>query len=311
MGTIYEADVDRFLPTPLSTVLVRPIYADGFPVVQEVVDPAVRRLHDCLSKNQYRNPSSFLESPFQLAHNTEDTFFQYLQRHPRFLAMFNNHMTATHASLSNWMNAKSYPFEKDLVKGCSEEDDAILFVDVGGGNGHHLMELCRQYPTVDKRMVLQDQASVIEGLANIKLDPRIQPMAHDFFTEQPIKGNSPQYPQEDYKKMSAEQSKGARAYYMSRIIHDWPDSKCREILTNLRSAMKAGYSKLLLYEHVIPDRGAQGNITGMDIIMMSLFGTAERTEHDWKSLLESVGFKIVKIWSIEPASESLIEAEII
>lgn len=97
---------------------------------------------------------------------------------------------------------------------------------------------------------------------------------------------------------------------MHRIMHDWPDSKCHEILTNLKSAMTPGYSKLLLYEMVIPDRGAQGNSTGLDIIMMSLFAACERTTHGWKSPLEGAGFKIVKVWPTEPASESLIEAEL-
>lgn len=98
---------------------------------------------------------------------------------------------------------------------------------------------------------------------------------------------------------------------MHRILHDWPDNKCLEILKNLASAMIKGYSKLLVYDFVIPDKGAQGNSTGLDITMMSLFGSSERTEQAWNTLLESAGLKIVKIWPVEPASESLIEAELL
>ena len=93
-------------------------------------------------------------------------------------------------------------------------------------------------------------------------------------------------------------------------MHDWPNSKCLEILTNLRSAMTKGYSSLLLYDMVIPDRGAQGTSTGLDLIMMSLFASCERTEKGWKDLLDTAGFRILKIWTIDPMSESLIEAEI-
>ena len=93
-------------------------------------------------------------------------------------------------------------------------------------------------------------------------------------------------------------------------MHGWPDSKGLELLTKLRTAMVKGYSRLLLYEMVIPNRGASGNSTGLDIILMSLFAAGERTERSWHSLLQKAGFKILKIWPIEPAAESLIEAEI-
>ena len=106
-------------------------------------------------------------------------------------------------------------------------------------------------------------------------------------------------------------SKGAKAYYLHRIMHDWNDEKSLEILLSIKSAMVKGYSKLLIYDMVIPDRGAQATSTGLDIIMMTLFGTSERTEQGWKKLLEDMaGFRILKIWPVEPASESLIEAEI-
>ncbi len=97
---------------------------------------------------------------------------------------------------------------------------------------------------------------------------------------------------------------------MHRVLHDWPDQKCHEILTQLKAAMTKGYSKLLINEHVIPDRGAHMSSTGLDILMMSLLAARERTEQQWQTLLEGVGFKIVKIWSAEPGAESLIEAEI-
>lgn len=101
--------------------------------------------------------------------------------------------------------------------------------------------------------------------------------------------------------------KGARTYYMHRVLHDWPDGESHKILTNVRAAMTPGYSKLLLYDMVIPDRGAQGNSTGLDLIMMSLFAACERTEKGWKELLEGAGFRVESIWPVDKGSESLIE----
>lgn len=74
--------------------------------------------------------------------------------------------------------------------------------------------------------------------------------------------------------------------------------------------MEKGYSKLLINENVIPDKGAHWVSTGLDLLMMSVFAASERSERNWRSLLESAGFKITKIWTYEPGTESLIEAEL-
>lgn len=98
---------------------------------------------------------------------------------------------------------------------------------------------------------------------------------------------------------------------MHSCLHDWPDSKAHDILINLKPGLTKGYSKLLIHEHVIPDKGAHWLSTGLDIVMMVNFSAKERTEQNWRALLESSGFKIVKIWTCEPDVESLIEAELV
>ena len=189
MGSIYETDVDQFLPTPLSNTLTESKYADGFSVLQDVVDPPVYKLHDYLSKNQYKNPENPDDCPFQLAHDTKSHYFQWMHEHPKIWQQFCNHMTSSRDRFASWMEKTIYPFEESLVEGSSSAEDAIFFIDIGGGNGHDIQEVCRNYPHVDKRMMLQDQASVIQKLPD-KLDPRIQTMPHDFFQEQPVKGKS-------------------------------------------------------------------------------------------------------------------------
>ena len=51
--------------------------------------------------------------------------------------------------------------------------------------------------------------------------------------------------------------------------------------------------------------------TAVDMCMLTIFSGCERTERRWRALLESAGFKIIKIWNYEPGTESLIEAELI
>lgn len=98
---------------------------------------------------------------------------------------------------------------------------------------------------------------------------------------------------------------------MHSCLHDWPDSKAHTILTSLKPSVTKGYSKLLINENVIPDRGAHWLSTALDIAMMANFSASERTEQNWRTLLESAGFKVVKIWTYEPGTESLIEAELL
>ena len=97
---------------------------------------------------------------------------------------------------------------------------------------------------------------------------------------------------------------------MHSCLHDWPDDKCVEILANLRSAMTKGYSKLLINENVVPDKGAHWATTALDVLMLACFSSCERTEPNWHRLLQSAGFKITKIWTHEPGTESLIEVEL-
>lgn len=118
-------------------------------------------------------------------------------------------------------------------------------------------------------------------------------MPHDFLAEQPIKG--------------------ARAYFMHSILHDWPDDVCVKILSRLADAMKPGYSKLLIFECVIPRTGAYWEATAGDLLMMYQLSALERTEDNWRHLLERSGLplKITKFWSSgQQAVENVIECEL-
>lgn len=99
---------------------------------------------------------------------------------------------------------------------------------------------------------------------------------------------------------------------MHSVLHDWPDEVCKSILKNIVGAMKPGYSKLLINENVIPDKGADWQATALDMMMITLFSSKERTMNDWHKLLEApeFGLKIVKVYSAKNSQESLIECEL-
>lgn len=103
---------------------------------------------------------------------------------------------------------------------------------------------------------------------------------------------------------------GAHAYYLHGVLHDWSDEPARKILEQLRPAMEPGYSKLLVHDHVLPESQPHPQATAYDLTMMVKVSALERTESMWQTLLESAGFKIIKVWNSSLMTQSVIEAEL-
>ncbi|KAK3693085.1 S-adenosyl-L-methionine-dependent methyltransferase [Podospora appendiculata] len=218
--------------------------------------------------------------------------FDYIAARPGMARAFSNHMAGSAQGTTRWMEAGFYPVRERLVDGgCVDDDDpeAVFLVDIGGSTGHDMVVFQSVYPDVPGRLVVQDLPDVVAGA---KVDGRIELMAHDFFQAQPVRG--------------------ARAYYMHRVLHDWPDDKCLLILGEIKKAMRPGYSRLLINENVIPTTGARWEVTALDLGLFVFMGAKERTEGDWYEILEKkMGFKICGIWSAANAVESLIECELV
>lgn len=109
---------------------------------------------------------------------------------------------------------------------------------------------------------------------------------------------------------------GARTYYIRQCLHNWTTASCTSILTRLRDAMSisaptsstvddgyshGSYSRLLIHELVVPETAIPGDGTWaatQDVNMMAMAATMERTEAEWRALVEGVGgLKVVKVWS--------------
>lgn len=103
---------------------------------------------------------------------------------------------------------------------------------------------------------------------------------------------------------------GAKYYYLRNILHDWPDDKCKTILSQLVTAMDKNASRLLIDDYVLPSTKADMRAASMDFLMMIYASGIERTTSQWTKLLSSVGLEIVKVWSLETSHESIIETRI-
>ncbi len=90
------------------------------------------------------------------------------------------------------------------------------------------------------------------------------------------------------------------------IIHDWDDEKSLKILNNIRKVIPEN-GKLLLVESVIPGENEPHFGKFLDLIMLTMTGGRERTEEEYKSLLESAGFRLNRVFPTE-SFISIIEA---
>ncbi|OJK02617.1 hypothetical protein ASPACDRAFT_50168 [Aspergillus aculeatus ATCC 16872] len=289
---VTETGKDEYTSNNFSRTLAYTRYADAFPMITRATGRAITAIPEFLRKTSYRDPANGLDCPFQLGYNTQAAFFEFVGQHPVLSAQFNNLMSIYHQGRASWMDPGFYPVEQRLLVDTTTTDpaDSILLVDVGGGKGHDLAEFRAKWPSSPGRLILQDQPAVLAEVVGSQLHESIECMPHDFFTEQPCKG--------------------ARAYFLHSVLHDWPDAICQKILAPLRAAMTPGYSRLLINENVIPDRGAQWQATGLDFVMLADFAGAERTESQWTRLLHEAGFRILRIWAADRWSESLIECEV-
>ena len=246
--------------------------------------------HTWLANNSYSAPSNATDNPFSFGHKTSSSMFEYIAARPALHAQFNHLMGGYRLGRPSWFSSEIYPVRELLLDGY--DASSVLLVDVGGNMGHDLLKFKQAFPDVQGHLVLQDTPAVIGAAPREALQSAgIEAMGHDFFTEQPVKG--------------------ARTYYLHHILHDWPDERCVEIVGQIREAMKPGYSHLLINEHVIPAVGVSWEVTYLDMYMMVVFGATERTEEEWRALLEDkCGLRVMKVWNPESGVEGIIECEV-
>lgn len=164
---------------------------------------------------------------------------------------------------------------------------------VGGSSGHDAVVLAQNYPKL--KVIVQDLPRVQEAFDNnvpSELRSRISFQAHDFFTPQPV---------------------AADVYFFKAILHDWPDEYAARILANLVPAMRPG-TRVVLCEGVFPasrggggggDKGwqslplpSQRALSSMDLQMLVLFNSKQRTVDDWRQLVSTADarFELVNVY---------------
>lgn len=234
---------------------------------------AVSGLPDYFDDKGYKNPDDAYDGPFQYSRATKLHLFEYLASKPKLQQAYSNTMKMTSPRRGlEWLDI--FPVE---IKLHVESSSDPLLIDIGGGLGHDLIAFKQKYPTIPGQLILQDLSFVIDLVKD--LPSGIDAMEHDFFAPQPVKG--------------------AKAYYMHSVLHDWPDKQSRQILSNIKDAM-GPESLLLICETVQPETGVSVDSAHVDMIMMAQYAALERTQQHFETLLDEVGLELVRVWRTPP-----------
>ncbi|KAI4671252.1 uncharacterized protein J4E88_009285 [Alternaria novae-zelandiae] len=288
---IEETDVDTWKPTPYSLSLGDTVsHTDQ--ITKCGIDhtiPTGCNLPGFLKKYNYREPIDLtqLDNYRDMTNGTD--FFATCAADPQGKgSSFMGLMTALRNHKMDWTDVYD---TKRIVEGAEIETGKSLFVDIGGAHGLDTSRLLDKHPDLPADvLILQDTPEVV-AMPIEDLDKRIVKQAYDFFTPQP--------------------QLHARAYFFHAVPHDWPDADCVRMFSQVAAVFKRGYSKLLIYEVVLPKKGATNLMTTLDLQLMNCTSGMERTEEHWATLLKEAGFRIVEISRHPRAVESVIEADLL
>jgi hypothetical protein len=190
--------------------------------------------------------------------------FEYLPAHPAEGSLFDAAMTANTARDG-----------VDIAR-CYDFSSVGTLVDVGGGQGLLMASILQANPKL--RGILFDLPVVLargaQELHKSGVSDRCAIVQGSFFECVP---------------------RGADAYLLRHIIHDWDDANACRILQNCRNAASPTGAVLVVERLVGPDHRAGLALLGSDLEMMVNVGGKERTEMEFRALFAQAGLQIRSI----------------
>jgi DNA-binding HxlR family transcriptional regulator len=147
-------------------------------------------------------------------------------------------------------------------------------MDVGGGSGELIGAITRQYPRIRGTVfdLPRCKATAQEYLQRVGVSDRAQFVAGNFFETIPS---------------------FADAIILKSVIHDWDDEHSSVILRNCHQALPKD-GTLLLVERMMPETPTTSDVDKAhamsDLNMLRGPGGLERSEHQYRLLLEQSGF---------------------
>jgi O-methyltransferase domain len=185
-----------------------------------------------------------------------DDFWGWLSEHPKERALFDLAME----------EGKERRVERFAGV---EWRDGETVVDVGGGNGSFLLELVARRSGL--RGIVFDLPETVRDEAALSA-AGIEFVEGSFFERVPP-GDS---------------------YVLGTILHDWDDEHATAILRTIREHAPSG-ARVLVIDAVIPPGNDPDGAKWLDLLILATLGGRERTEPEWRSLVEGAGLRLDRI----------------
>ncbi len=201
--------------------------------------------------------------------------FDWLGSHPQEASMFSDLMIGFHGP------------ETPAVAAAYDFSGFSTIADIGGATGNMITTILAKTPG-SKGFIFDlphNANAAAELIQSRGMTDRITFQAGSFFESIPAGGD---------------------IYLMSHIIHDWSEEQCLTILGNCRRAMGPN-GKLLIIEMVIPPGNDPHTGKMTDMVMLTVPGGQERTEQEYRTLLDKAGFKLTRVVPTDSAV-SIVEA---
>jgi len=195
--------------------------------------------------------------------------FTFLKTHPEKNELYNKAMSDTSRILGTAL-LSAYHFKN--IK---------TLVDLGGGEGTLLFQILRRY--CNMKGIVFDFPHVVdaarETARRFGVENRIQVESGNFFERIP----------------------SGDAYLLKNVLHIFDDQTSLKLLKNIYKSMPVK-GKVLIVEAVIKsdNKPALGKILDLQMLIGTETGR-ERTEQEYKALVEAAGFKFIKaIHTVSP-----------
>ncbi|EGC36938.1 hypothetical protein DICPUDRAFT_54298 [Dictyostelium purpureum] len=172
----------------------------------------------------------------------------------------------------NAMNSATEAICEEIINKVDFSQSKVI-VDVGGSHGQLISSILEKYPSIEKGINFDLEKVIVTNKK--PTDPRLEHVSGSFFESVPA-GDS---------------------YILRQIIHDWSDEDSVKIINTISNSMKPG-GKLYIFDYVIDNNNYQHDSLYFDMKMYHFFHGQERTESQFRKLLDQCGFKIDFIFRI-------------
>ena len=263
IGVTEEATPKHFRLTPFGKPLRRDIAQSAWPAIvfwADLLADEWSLLTDCIRTGK---PASQVRDP-----NVRSRWSQDPDASSIFRAVMGTAPAEDYAPI-----ARAWDFSS-----------AKVAADLGGGGGALILAILELHPHL-RGMLVDLEASVEAArsrFADNEASSRCKLLAADLTQSVPA---------------------GADVYMLKHVLHGCQDEKAITILRNCRAVIPEN-GTLLVIEFILPplvshaDPHLEGHLMS-DLNMLAVTGGRERSEREWKALLETAGFRLTGVYPVE------------